>query len=183
MTAAVPVYRAVVLELERRRQQLGVSMERFSEFAGLPDRSYAKIIWPDGVAGRQAQWETVQRVVDALFPDGFDLEIRPRKGPELDKLSAKFKARFGAAFHDRKAARDHMRELGRKGALVSVTVRRDKAALRRQQRELGRQGGLARARRQRTQTVSEFSADSAEPAKRATTQTKSGSARGLPDRS
>jgi hypothetical protein len=116
LTDAVAVYRALLLECERRRQQLGVSMERFSEFAGIPDRSYGKCLYPDSSAGRQATWETVQRIVDGLFPDGFDLIMKPRKGPGLDKYSVKFAARFGAAFHDRKHIREHMSELGKRGA-------------------------------------------------------------------
>lgn len=119
MSSATPVYQSLMLEAERRRQQLGVSMERFSEFAGLPDRAYSKMLWVTSKDRKQASWESVQRVVDALFPDGFDIVLKARKGPQLDILSAKFKARFGAAFHDRRVLREHMSEIGKAGGLNS----------------------------------------------------------------
>src|SRR6266496_1729811 len=40
-------YYQLLLEIERRRQALGVSMERLSEMAGLPDRSYSKMLYPE----------------------------------------------------------------------------------------------------------------------------------------
>jgi hypothetical protein len=144
LTDATPIYRSVMLECERRRQQLGVSMDRFSEFAGLPDRAYAKMVWPDGVAGRQATWESVQRVIDALFPDGFDLMVKPRKGPELDKLSMKFKARFGQPFRAGKAIREHMSELSRRATPEARSRGRKQHIERARRREIARLAANAR---------------------------------------
>src|SRR5687768_3653009 len=85
-----PIYRHIILECERRRQHLDISMERLSEIAGIADRAYAKLLHPDSNTGRMAQWSTLQLVCDVLFADGLDVEIRPRKGRLLDQLSMKY---------------------------------------------------------------------------------------------
>jgi hypothetical protein len=111
----VPVYRSFWLEIERRRQQLAISQDRLSEIAGIADRSFSKYLLPETPTGRAARWETMQIVMDALYPSGFDIVVRPRNGPELDVLSYKFKIRAAAAQHDRRLRREFMAELGAKG--------------------------------------------------------------------
>jgi hypothetical protein len=71
-------YYQLLLEIERRRQALGVSMDRLSEMAGLPDRSYSKMLYPETKTGRLARWSTIQIVCHALWPDGFDITIPPK---------------------------------------------------------------------------------------------------------
>jgi general stress protein YciG len=115
MTDATPVYRAIILECERRRVALGMSMEKFSEFAGLPDRYYAKALRVDEPSGRQASWSTLQIIVDCLFPDGFDVQLKPKIGGQLDALSLMFKTRYEQALGNGKTRREHMAEIGRKG--------------------------------------------------------------------
>ena len=115
MAHPTPFYRQVLLEVERRRQQMNLSQERLGEIAGIADRSYSKYLHPDTNNGRIAQWPTLQAVLETLFPDGFDVEIRPRKGPQLTALSMKYQIRVAAAVNDRRAQRQLMRELGARG--------------------------------------------------------------------
>lgn len=118
----VPLYRAVMLEFERRRLHLGLSMEALSDRVGFADRYYAKTLYPDTPSGRQARWETLQEIADALFPEGYDIEIRPKTGLRLGAEDLKCKIRFAAAPTDRKSQRDLMRELGRKGAAARAKL-------------------------------------------------------------
>jgi hypothetical protein len=111
MTAATPLFRAIMLEFERRRIALGLPMEKFDEFAGLSDRYYAKALHADKPSGRQAQWGTVQVMADALFPHGFDLEIRPRPGQVITETNLKAKLLQLKATKDPKSQRELMRDL------------------------------------------------------------------------
>jgi hypothetical protein len=74
---AVPVYRALLLECERRRQQLNWPMWVVDDRAGTQDGYYAKALHADRPSGRQARWETLSLIVTALWPAGFDLYQRP----------------------------------------------------------------------------------------------------------
>jgi hypothetical protein len=78
-------------EIDRRRRELGLPQERFSEWAGLPERYFSKAIHPDTPSGRQAQWQTLQVMVDALFPCGFTVRIEAAPGEVIrpDDLKAK----------------------------------------------------------------------------------------------
>jgi hypothetical protein len=87
---ATQLYRALIAEFERQRiEELGISRETLSEVAGLGDRHYNKLTIFDRPCGRQAQWATIQNVVDVLYPDGFDLRIVPRQGPRQAELLAR----------------------------------------------------------------------------------------------
>lgn len=115
MTAPVAIYRAIMLEVERRRMALGLPMEKFSEYAGLPERYYAKALHADQPSGRQAQWGTLQTIVDALFPGGFDVEIRPKPGQPMTCDGLKARLLQLRASVDPKSQRELMRELSIKG--------------------------------------------------------------------
>jgi hypothetical protein len=121
MTAATPIFRAIMLECERRRIALGMSMEKFSEFAGLPDRYYAKALRADEPSGRQASWATMQVIFDALFPDGYDLCVNARSGPMLDALSMQYKVRYEQSMANGKTRRQHLSEIGRKGGATRAS--------------------------------------------------------------
>src|SRR4030088_1324649 len=84
MPAATNIYRSLMFEIERRRLALGFPMEKFSEFAGLSDRYYSKALFADEPSGRQAQWSTLEVMVQALFPHGYDLELRAKPGAVID---------------------------------------------------------------------------------------------------
>lgn len=116
MTAASPVYRSIMLEIERRRIALGWPMEKFSEFAGVPDRYYAKALFSDAPGGRQAQWRTLQLIIDALFPAGFDIEIKARAGAVMTKDNLKAQLLQLRATVDPRSQRQLMSDLGKRGA-------------------------------------------------------------------
>ncbi|SRR6266566_2910723 len=65
-----PFYRAVLLEIERRRHQLGCPMWKVDEASGIEDGYYGKMQAVDAKSGRQAGWHILQLVLDALFPGG-----------------------------------------------------------------------------------------------------------------
>lgn len=150
MTIATPIYRAVMLEVERRRLQLGLSMDRLSEVAGLADRAYAKMLYPETASGRQAQWNTLQAVFDVLFADGFDVAIKPRAGAKLDQISSRYKIRFSAGFFNEKTLRELMSEMGKKGG-----ANRMRGLQKPERRALAKRAGIAsgRARRKRRAAI------------------------------
>jgi hypothetical protein len=144
-----PIYRAIMLECERQRLSRGLPMERFSEFAGLPERYYPKALWADQPSGRQAQWGTLQIIIDALFPDGYDLIIKPRIGPEIDAHALRYKTRYAVAPTNSKTQRELMSELGKKGAEA-----RNKKLSPWQRKRIAQRAGKARARRAKLAAVS-----------------------------
>jgi hypothetical protein len=113
---ATEIYRAITLECERRRQQLGWPMWQVDDASGLNDGHYAHCLHVDRVTGRQARWETLQLVISALFPAGFDLEIKHKVGDPLTAENHRLRIMFAAADHNRLSRRELMRELGKRGA-------------------------------------------------------------------
>lgn len=109
------IYRAVVLELERRRRSLGLPLEKFGEYAGLPDRYVSKAVHSDTPSGRQAQWSTLEIWVDSLFPAGYDLIIKAKPGQVISADNLKAKLLRLTAINDPKTQREVMAELGRLG--------------------------------------------------------------------
>jgi hypothetical protein len=155
---APPLYHAIMLEIERRRLQLGISMERLSEIAGIADRAYAKTLHCTAPSGRIAQYGTLQTLIDFLFVDGFTLILKPHNGPRLDELCSKHLLKIDRAFFDRKTRREVMQDYGRKGGtnrFASMTAE-EKAAL-------WRRAGIAsgRARRRRARERATFGAGQA----------------------
>lgn len=143
MSEVAPICRALMLEIERWRLALNLPMEKFCEYAGLPDRYYPKALHADSSSGRQPQWGTVQVMLDAIFPGGFDLELKPRAGVlTADNLKARL-LQLRATINPH-TQRDLMRERGRAGGIASATVRRDKAAQRRANRERARHAASIR---------------------------------------
>jgi hypothetical protein len=109
---ATAVYRALLLECERRRNQLGWSMWKVDDASGLNDGHYAHCLHVDRVTGRQAQWKTLDLIVTALWPQGFDLQMTHKPGGILTAENH----RFAAADNNRLSRRELMRELGKRGA-------------------------------------------------------------------
>jgi hypothetical protein len=98
-------------------------MERLSEMAGLSDRSYAKMLYPETKSGRLARWPTIQIVCDALFPDGYDLKITAAKGDKILEYGHKYHVKQIALHYDRKTRREIMSDWGRRGGLRSGEAR------------------------------------------------------------
>lgn len=143
MTKATPVYRAIILGCEERRVALGMSMEKLSEFAGLPDRYYAKAVHVDEPSGRQASWQTLQIICDVLWPDGFGVAIKPHAGLRLDAQSLQFKVRYEQQLGNGKTRREFMSEIGRKGGEALKLVRLTKISKRRR-RQIAKAAAIAR---------------------------------------
>ena len=147
ITAVPPIYRAILLELERRRLAVGISMDRMSELMGTAERSYAKMLYPETSSGRMARWETLQSAIDVLFCDGYELRIKAYR-PELGMVSSnpgvlttegtKRKIKAEAASWDRRIRREVLTDLGRQGGLARA------ASLPKLKREeIARLGGIA----------------------------------------
>ncbi|MFZ2157238.1 MAG: hypothetical protein WAV72_14110 [Bradyrhizobium sp.] len=150
----VPLYRSIVLEIERRRLHLGVSMDELSDRAGVADRFYSKMLYPDTPSGRQARWSTLQEICDAIFPEGFDVEIRPKAGRRLDAEDLRCKIKFAAAPKDGRSQRELMRELGRRGGIArrekyKTMPRKQRLALAKKARKTRRKNRALRSQLQR----------------------------------
>ena len=117
---ATPVYRALLLECERRRQVLGWSMWQVDDASGLNDGHYAHCLHVDRVSGRQAQWKTLHLIVMALWPQGFDLQMTHKPGGILTAEDHRLKVMFAAADNNRLSRRELMRELGKRGAAARM---------------------------------------------------------------
>lgn len=113
---ATPAYRALMLELERRRLQLRLKMWEVDDLAGLNDGHYAHLLHADRPSGRQGTWASLHLVITALFPMGFDLVLKPKRGGALTAEAHALKVKFAAADHNPQSRRDLMRELGKRGA-------------------------------------------------------------------
>lgn len=113
-------YRAVVEQLHTRIRRLGIPMWRCDDLSGLQDGYTAKLLHPDTPSGRQARWETLQLLVDAIFPDGYEIIIRPKDGTKAAKLQPASNPVVDAR------VRSVMSMMGRKGGLKSWEVRRAK---------------------------------------------------------
>jgi hypothetical protein len=137
-------YYKLLLEFEERRQALGISMERLSEMAGLPDRAYSKMLYPESKSGRLARWPTVQIVCDALFPDGYDLKITAAKGDKIRQYGVKYQLRQIAMHYDRLTRREIMQALGRRGGRQSGAARARRAEERRLRKALARHAARIR---------------------------------------
>jgi hypothetical protein len=146
MSYVTPIYRAVMLEIESRRQALGFPMEAFSEYAGLPERYFSKALHPDVPSGRQAQWRTVQIMIETLYPHGFDVTITPKPGQVMTEKSLKAKLLQLSAIKDPKSRRQLMAELSAKVSPEARSAGRKKIP-RWRRRQIARQAWRARARK------------------------------------
>ena len=131
-----------MVEIERRRLELGWPAWQLDDRSGVQDGYSQKMLWADAPSGRRASWDMVQLLVDALFPNGFDVEIRPRPGSFFDPLRQKAKIGHSAAFYKGgRTLREYMKSLRAKSSttgLRSVSKRRRTA--------ISRKGGKARAK-------------------------------------
>jgi hypothetical protein len=105
------IYRGIMLECERRRQALGLAMWKVDEIAGTQDGYYAKAVHADAASGRQAQWKTLQLIVDALFPQGVDVIMTPGTTSMHTAMGFAGKLRHLQAVHNPKTQRELMAEL------------------------------------------------------------------------
>lgn len=140
---APSVYRALVLAIDRRRNQLGLSMIMLDDLAGLQDGYWGKCVHPDTPSGRIAGWQMLQYACDVLFPDGFQLEIRAKQGASLSAVAHKLKVRWGATMKDQRSATEVGREFGLMGASKGGKARASKLSKKRRA-EIARKAARAR---------------------------------------
>lgn len=76
--AVQPWYRSLTLQFKARIQELGLTMLEVDARAGLPDGYTAKALHPDSNSGRQAQYQSLQLLLETLYgPGGFVLASKP----------------------------------------------------------------------------------------------------------
>jgi hypothetical protein len=116
--------------------------------------------WPRGPLSRSpakvARWETIQDIVDALFPAGYDVAIKPKVGLRLDAEQLRCKIKFAAAPTDRKLQRQLMAELGHKEGIArrekyQNMTKQERQRIAAKARKTRRQNRLLRAQSQRLQ--------------------------------
>jgi hypothetical protein len=113
-----PIYMAFMLELERQRLVRGLSMQEVTDHAGIADGLYGKSLYASTPSGRQSNWRTLQDLVDALYPTGFDIIVKPKSGLRLDPSQLRCKIKSATATVNPKSQRELMRELGSKGGIA-----------------------------------------------------------------
>ena len=72
----------------------------------------------DRPSGRQATWKMIQLLVDALFPAGVDLILKPKAGGKRTAGGQGLKIKFAASDHAPKTRREIMPKLGRLGGIA-----------------------------------------------------------------
>src|SRR5262249_19055703 len=72
------LYVALVAALDRRRRSIGWSFEHCDDISGNPDRYTAKGFHPNAPSGRQMTWSVLQNLLDALYPAGVEIILKPR---------------------------------------------------------------------------------------------------------
>lgn len=127
MTTATAIYRSIMLEIERRRLALNVPHWQVNDAAGTQDGYFAKMLLADTPSGRQASWETLQLVVDALFPDGFEVEIKVAKGT-MSADDQRRRMRFAAANTNPRSQRELMSDIRKLGIAKLSPAQRIKIA-------------------------------------------------------
>ncbi len=70
------LYRMVMTELEDRRLERGWPAWMLDDKAGVQDGYSQKMVHVDTPSGRQAGWQTVDLLMQALFPNGYQNHTR-----------------------------------------------------------------------------------------------------------
>jgi hypothetical protein len=109
------IYMAIMENCERRRIDLGWPMWKVDDKAGTNDGYYAKALYPNTPSGRQAKWESLQLIVEALYKGGFRVTIEPENpdmlsAPSIDKGPSTNAVVVRHWRHTR-----HFKQLGQKG--------------------------------------------------------------------
>jgi hypothetical protein len=116
MTETMPIYRAIMAEIERRRIELGVPMWKLDSASGIQDGYYPKMLYPDTPSGKRANWPTLQNVVDVLYPGGFVVQIKPSPCA-MDAGQQRVSIKFSGARYDHEARKDWFKDVASKGGV------------------------------------------------------------------
>lgn len=81
-------YLAIIAAVDRRIRALRWTMQECDDRAGLQDGFTAKMLHPDKPSGRQAQWATLDLLMQALWPGGFKVTFSP-VGDTIPALAGK----------------------------------------------------------------------------------------------
>lgn len=115
------IYRAIMLAVETRRQEVAISMMEVDEIAGTQSGYYGKAAYPDTPNGRQARWETMDLIVEALFGRGYEIIIVPGSD-ENRRLHSALRIDQSASANALKIRHwrhtKHFQDLGRRGAIA-----------------------------------------------------------------
>src|SRR5262249_29979626 len=123
---ATAFYVALVAALDRRRRAVGFTFEDCDDRSGNPDRYTAKGFHPNTLSGRQMSWQVLQTPLDALFPCGLQIPLKPKPVPDqraLNRLRKQEPVPRGGASQRR--YRDFI-EVCRLGGLASHKARMEK---------------------------------------------------------
>jgi hypothetical protein len=156
---ATEIYRQVVWEIRKHIRLSGMTMQDCDDKSGLNDGHVAHMLHPDTAHGRQAKWETLQTLLEAVFPDGFRIKINPiqtgasrvrgkvdlrphaiGKTPIRD-LAIEMASRGGRAYAE-KTPPEKRKKIARNAALVRW--RNDPIHRRQKASKIARMGALAR---------------------------------------
>jgi len=155
-----PFYMAVMLEIERRRLQLNISMQEVCDRSGVADYYYSKALHASTPSGREARWSTLQDIVDALFPAGYDVVIKSKTGMRLNPDQLRCKIKFAAAAVNPTSQRDLMSTIGKKGGEArrekyKTMTKEERQRIAKKARKTRRKNRLLRAQSQRPPQTSE----------------------------
>jgi hypothetical protein len=156
--ATTEFYRSVIQAIDLRIRVLGLTMARVDELSGVPDGYTAKALHPDTPSGRQSRWETLQDLIDALFPEGLSVTLKAnpiRSEKHVSRLSRQSSSHVINA-----GRRIDVREAGRRGGLASHAVRMVKHSAE-QRSAIARKAARARARNRTKQERRALARDAA----------------------
>ncbi len=122
LVPASAVYVALTAQIHDRIRKLGIPMWQCDDLSGVQDGYTAKMLHPDTPSGRQAGWATLDLLMAAIYPDGFDLIVRPRDGSRSLKLMPPRSQTVDAR------ERAIMQKMGRRGGLKAAENRRTRDA-------------------------------------------------------
>ena len=74
-----PLYRGLIVAIEIERRAKRWPMYLVDEKSGIADSLYSKMVAVDAPCGRQSEYATLDDVCDALWPDGWSVQIVPGK--------------------------------------------------------------------------------------------------------
>ncbi len=131
------IYRILMMEFERQRLALGISMAQVDDLAGTQDGYYAKMLYPDTPLGRQARWDTVQDVADALFGRGFSVQMMASEAVGVSAPTLEKGASANALKNRHWRHSKHYAEIGAKGGAA-----RAKKLTKEQIVAIGKKGGI-----------------------------------------
>ena len=137
------LYRMVMTELEDRRLERGWPAWMLDDKAGVQDGYSQKMVHVDTPSGRQAGWQTVDLLMQALFPNGYRIKIIPENRGCFDASRQEAAlAAYAAFYKGDRVLKDHMKSLRKRARNVGL-----KAVGKRRRKQIARAAAIARWRK------------------------------------